>query len=85
MQAKLSTTQQEVAELRAAVDSAKETILSQNEHISGQSATIRQLRQKNKDAENNFQIQIQEIQEKNEDLRSQMEKAGRLLFEVAPL
>lgn len=61
-------------ELRNAVESAKGTILSQNDHIAHQDNAFRQLRQKCATQEKDYTSQLEDLQHQNAELASDLER-----------
>ena len=74
MQEALNGKDQEIEELREATDSAKETIISQNEHIAHQDSSMRQLKKRLQSWEKDHSKKMDGLQRENERLQSKLER-----------
>ena len=74
MQESLDEKEVDLTELRQAVDSAKNTILSQNRHIADQDLIVRQLRQKYVDKQKESKPKIENLQNQNALFCSQVDR-----------
>jgi hypothetical protein len=64
----------ELSEMKAAVESAKETILQQNEHIGSQDDSLRKARRKAAETHEDAKSQLQSLQEENIKLKNLVER-----------
>ena len=74
LQDALSSKEQEAEELREGIDSAKETIVSQNEHMAQQDNSMRQLKKRLQIKEKEHSKQSDSLQRENDKLHLQMER-----------
>lgn len=64
----------ELADMKAAVESAKETIVQQNEHIGSQDGCLRKARRNAAETQEDSKCQLQSLQEENLKLKSLVQR-----------
>ena len=74
MQGALNSKEQEVEVLQEAVDSAKGTIISQNEHITHQNSSMRQLKKRLQSSERDHGKQKDALQREIDKLQGRLER-----------
>jgi len=69
----------ELGEMRAAVESAKETILQQNQHVGSQEDALRAARRQAAEIQEDCKAQLRSLQDENLKLRGLVDRSPVLL------
>jgi predicted nucleic acid-binding Zn-ribbon protein len=74
MQDAVASKDRELGDMRAAVESAKETILQQNQHVGSQDDALRKAKQQAAEAQEDFRTQLHSLQEENRTLKGLVDR-----------